>query len=95
MPCFSYLRMYVKPDKSTPVANDNQPLYRAYFTFKGQTITKGFNSYFEAVEWCCVRFEHLGEKRERFAQAEVKRSRRVCLGNAENSATKAAAVWIC
>ena len=51
----------------------NKP-FKAYFEFKAETLIDDFDNYIEAVEWCCVRFETVGENKERFAYAKVERS---------------------
>lgn len=45
--------------------------YTAWFIFKGKDYLHHFDNYFEAVEWCCIRLEFIGERRERFARAKV------------------------
>lgn len=47
--------------------------FRAFFEFKGRTLHYDSNDYAEAVEWCCLRFEDVGEKKEKFAYARVER----------------------
>jgi hypothetical protein len=53
---------------------DRQFKFTAWFSFKGEEYLRPFNNYFEAVEWCCIRLENIGERKERFAKAKVERS---------------------
>jgi hypothetical protein len=53
---------------------DRQFNFTAWFSFKGEEYLHHFNNYFEAVEWCFIRLENIGERKEWFARGKVERA---------------------
>jgi hypothetical protein len=67
---------------------ENTRQYIARLIFNGRELIEHFDNSVEAVEWCCIRLESIGEQKEKFARASVTRGNAMMWEMPETSAAK-------